>query len=178
MLGQFLRQNKFIAGALLVLRVYLGWSWLTSGWGKVTGEFNAGGFLQGAVANPVVKGEDVVYPTYVAFLENFAIPNADLFSILVAWGEVLVGLGLILGVFTSVAAFFGVVMNMSFLLAGTISTNPLMIMIAIFILVAGANAGRFGGDRWVLPYVKHLIFKDKGNAGNDIEKNQKLKEAF
>lgn len=80
----------------------------------VTGAFNAGGFLQGSVANPVMKGEAAVFPNYIAFLENFAIPNADLFSNLVAWGEILVGLGLILGVLTSAAAFFGVVMNLSF----------------------------------------------------------------
>lgn len=159
MIGEFLRTNKVVAGVLTILRIYLGWAWLTAGWGKVTGGFHAGGFLQGAVANPVVKGEELVYPTFVAFLEKFAIPNADLFSVMVAWGELLVGLGLILGVFTSVATFFGVVMNFSFMFSGTISTNPWMVLISIFILVAGANAGRFGGDRFILPYVKKLIFK-------------------
>ncbi|GAE36584.1 DoxX family protein [Halalkalibacter akibai] len=161
MIGQFFRENKYAAAVWMFLRVYLGWTWLTIGWGKVTGDFHAGGYLQGSVANPVLRGEELVYPNYVAFLESFAIPNADLFSVLVAWGEVLVGLGLILGVFTSAASFFGVVMNMSFLFAGTVSTNPWMIMISMFILVAGANAGRYGGDRWVLPYVKNLLFKAK-----------------
>ncbi|MBU8909089.1 DoxX family protein, partial [Desertibacillus haloalkaliphilus] len=99
----------------------------------------------------------------VSFLEGIAIPNADLFSFMVAWGEVLVGLGLILGVFTSAAAFFGVVMNMSFLFAGTISSNPWMILISMFILAAGANAGRYGGDRWVLPYLKSVVFKNRNN---------------
>lgn len=178
MIGQFFRENKYIAGVWLFLRVYLGWSWLTAGWGKVTGDFNAGGFLQGSVANPVMKGEAAVYPNFVAFLEKFAIPNADLFSHLVAWGEVLVGLGLILGVLTSAAAFFGVMMNMSFLFAGTVSTNPWMILISMFILVAGANAGRYGGDRWVLPYVKQLVFKNTANQASDEKVKPQLKEAI
>jgi thiosulfate dehydrogenase (quinone) large subunit len=162
MVMNFLRNNKIAAGILTVLRLYLGWSWLSAGWGKVTGDpFNAGGYLNGAVNNPVMSQGEVVYPTYLAFLEKFALPNAELFSFMVAWGEVLVGLGLILGVLTTYAAFFGIVMNFAFMFAGTISTNPWMVLITIFILAAGYNAGRFGGDRWVMPYLKGLIFKNK-----------------
>ncbi len=160
MVMNFLRNHKVAAGILTFLRVYLGWKWLTGGWGKITGEpFSAAGYLNGALANPVVSHGDIVYPNYLVFLEKFAIPNADIFSFMVAWGEFLVGLGLILGVLTTYAAFFGVVMNFSFMFAGTISTNPWMILIAFFILAAGYNAGRFGGDRWVVPYLKGLIFK-------------------
>ncbi|WP_078553090.1 DoxX family protein [Bacillus alkalicellulosilyticus] len=154
MFGAFLRENKYAAIILTFLRLYLGWAWLSAGWGKAFGDFHAGGYLQGAVANPVLHMEQMVYPTFVSFLETFAIPYAGVFSFLVAWGEVLVGLGLILGVFTSAAAFFGVVMNFSFMFAGTISTNPWMVLISMFILAAGANAGRIGGDRYVLPYLR------------------------
>ncbi|RXJ01658.1 DoxX family protein [Anaerobacillus alkaliphilus] len=168
MVMNFLRNHKVAAGILTFLRVYLGWKWLTGGWGKITGEpFSAAGYLNNAVANPVVSHGEVVYPNYVSFLEKFAIPSADIFSFMVAWGEFLVGLGLILGVLTTYAAFFGVVMNFSFMFAGTISTNPWMILIAFFILAAGYNAGRFGGDRWVMPYLKGLIFKNKVEATNN-----------
>lgn len=155
----FLRTNVFAAGILALLRIYLGWRWLSSGWGKITGEepFNAGGYLMGAINNPVTRGEEIIYPTYVAFLENFAIPNAGLFSFMVSWGEVLVGLGLILGALTTWAAFFGVVMNFAFMFAGTISINPWMLLISMFILPAGVNAGRFGLDRWINPYLGSRI---------------------
>ena len=159
MFNRFLRESKWAAGLLVILRVYLGWTWLTSGLGKVTGEFSAGGFLQAAVANPVVKGEEVIYPFYVSFLENVALPYEGLFSTMVAWGEIIVGLGLILGLLTTTAAFFGIVMNFSFLLAGTISTNPIMILLGIIILVAGANAGRIGVDRYLIPFVKNRLNK-------------------
>lgn len=170
MFGQFLRNHSISAGVLLFLRVYLGWTWLTLGWGKITGDFHAGGYLQGSVANPVLQGEALVYPNYVAFLEKFAIPNADLFSTMVAWGEFLVGLGLILGVFTSAAAFFGVMMNFAFMFAGTVSTNPWMLLISMVILAAGANAGRYGGDRWMLPYVRQLFIKKSEDANLNHQK--------
>ncbi|MBU9714917.1 DoxX family protein, partial [Bacillus tamaricis] len=128
------------------------------GWGKVTGDFNAGGYLNGVVANEAVMTQ---YPTYHAFIENFALPNAGVFSFMVAWGELLVGIGLILGVLTTAAAFFGIMMNFAFMFAGTISSNPWMILLTVFILAAGYNAGRIGGDRWVMPYIKATVFKGK-----------------
>ncbi|MBZ5488434.1 DoxX family protein [Halomonas aquamarina] len=157
MIGDLFRKNKYAAFVWLVLRLYLGVTWLTLGIGKLTGGFDAQGFLSNAVANPVMREGSMVYPNYVAFLENVALPYADVINVVVPWGEVLVGLGLIAGVLTSYAAFFAIVMNMSFLMAGTVSTNPWMIALTFFLLVAGANAGRFGGDRWVLPYINRRI---------------------
>lgn len=155
----FLRTNVYAAGVLTFLRIYLGWQWVTAGWGKLTGEepFSAGGFLNGRIADPVVSHGEAVYPTYLAFLEKIALPNAEIFSFMIAWGEFLVGLGLIVGVLTTAAMFFGVVMNFAFMFAGTVSSNPWMLLLSMFILVAGANAGKFGGDRWVLPYLKQLV---------------------
>ncbi|MCD8509109.1 MAG: Crp/Fnr family transcriptional regulator, partial [Bacillus sp. (in: Bacteria)] len=34
MIMEFLRNNKIAAGILTILRVYLGWQWLSAGWGK------------------------------------------------------------------------------------------------------------------------------------------------
>lgn len=78
--------------------MYLGYSWLTSGVGKLTGDFNASGYLKNAVASPVKGPEgEVVHGWYVSFLESFAIPNVELFNVIIPVGEFLVGLGLILG---------------------------------------------------------------------------------
>ena len=62
-----------------------------------------------------------------------------------------VGLGLLVGLLTGVAAFFGVTMNMSFLLAGSASSNPVMAMLALLVILAWKVAGYYGLDRWVLP---------------------------
>jgi thiosulfate dehydrogenase (quinone) large subunit len=160
MFNKFLRENNVVAALLAVLRVYLGYAWFTAGLGKVTGGFDASGFIKGAIANPV-KGPDggVVYGWYVDFLQSVALPNIDLFNVLVPWGELLVGLGLMLGCLTTAAMFFGLVMNFAFFFAGTVSHNPTDILFGFIILAAGANAGKYGLDRWVLPYINKAVFK-------------------
>lgn len=150
----FLRNNKISAYLLTVLRIYFGYTWMTAGWGKLTGEFDATGFLKGAIAKPVAGPDGVVYGWYVTFLENVALPNVDVFNFLVPMGEFLVGLGLILGCFTTAAAFFGVLMNFAFMLAGTVSHNPTDVLMGFIIMIAGYNAGKYGLDRWVLPFIK------------------------
>ncbi|SER84669.1 DoxX family protein [Salipaludibacillus aurantiacus] len=160
MFMDFIRNNKIAAGVLTFLRLYIGWQWMTAGWGKITGPegFDASGYLTGVVNNEAVIE---TYPTYHAFIESFALPNAGVFSFMVAWGEFLVGLGLILGILTTAAAFFGIMMNFAFMFAGTVSSNPFLVLLTIFILVAGHNAGRFGGDYFVIPYLRAKLFKNR-----------------
>ena len=163
MFADWLRGNKVAAGLLTVLRLWLGYNWMVAGWHKMTGEgFDATGYLKNAVANPV-KGPDgnMVYGWYVSFLENFALPNIELFNFIVPVGEFLVGLGLLLGCLTTAAMFFGLLMNFSFFLAGTVSHNPTDIFFGFIILFAGYNAGRYGLDHWVIPYIRRTIFKQK-----------------
>jgi thiosulfate dehydrogenase [quinone] large subunit len=104
---------------------------------------------------------------WATFLKSFALPHVTLFNHLVPYGEFLVGLGLILGCLTTAAVFFGMVLNFSFLFSGTTSTNPLMILMSIFVIVAGANAGKIGLDYWVLPYIKNAIVKGKNKIETD-----------
>lgn len=153
MFVEWLRSNTVAAWLLATVRTYLGYQWLTSGWGKITDGFNAEGFLLGAIEksggeHPAVQG------WWASFLEHFALPRVEVFNVLVPWGETLVGLGLILGLFTWTAALFGMVMNFAYLFSGTISTNPQMLLLEIFIVVAGANAGRIGLDAYVIPYLR------------------------
>jgi thiosulfate dehydrogenase (quinone) large subunit len=159
MLVKFLRENTISAALFAALRIFLGYQWMTAGFHKITGGFDASGFLKGAIANPVKGPDGVVYGGWVSFLESFAIPNADLFNVLVPWGEFLVGLGLILGCLTTAAAFFGVVMNFAFMLSGTISHNPTDIIMGVLIMVAGYNAGKFGLDRYVVPFFRKRFGK-------------------
>lgn len=168
MFAKWLRENNVSAGILTVLRLYLGYSWMTAGWGKLTGEgFDASGYLKNAIANPV-KGPDgdAVYSWYVSFLENFALPNIDVFNFIVPLGEFLIGLGLILGALTTAAMFFGLVMNFSFFLAGTVSHNPTDILLGFIILFAGYNAGRYGLDRWIVPFIRKTVFKQTPEAAH------------
>ena len=163
MFMNFLRENKIAAGILTVLRLYLGYSWFTAGFHKITGGFDASCFLKGAIAKPVTGPDgNMVYGWYVNFLDSFALPNIDVFNFIVPWGETLIGLGLMLGCLTTAAMFFGLVMNFSFFLAGTVSHNPTDILLGFIILTAGYNAGRIGLDRWVVPFIRKTVLKGNG----------------
>ncbi|CAN5839912.1 DoxX family membrane protein [soil metagenome] len=159
-IAQFLFASKALAPLWTVVRIYLGWLWLTAGWGKIfspawMGE-NAGAAVRGflnraldlaAADTPSVAG------WYAWLIENVFLPNAVLMSYLVAWGEVLVGATLILGFLTGISAFLGGLMNASFLLAGTLSTNPVMFILATWLVLAWRVAGYYGLDYWVLPRI-------------------------
>lgn len=158
-LSRLLFADPRLAPLWALLRIYVGYEWLMAGWGKVTnpagvwvGE-KAGsavtGFLTGALAKTQGEHPDV-QGWYAWFLQHVALPNAAVFSYLVAYGEVLVGIALILGLFTGVAAFFGGLMNTSYLLAGTVSTNPLLFILATWLVLGWRVAGWWGLDRWVL----------------------------
>ncbi|MEW6636325.1 MAG: DoxX family protein [Actinomycetota bacterium] len=157
---RFLFADTRMAPVWLLVRVYLGYLWLMAGVGKVLeggwiGEGAGGavaGFAQGALQQTAGEHPQVTQ-WYAAFLENVVVPNAALFSYLVVFGEIAVGLGLILGLFTGIAAFFGGFMNASFLFAGTAGANPLMFILAILLMLAWRVAGYWGLDRWALPAI-------------------------
>ncbi|MBI4085701.1 MAG: DoxX family protein [Candidatus Liptonbacteria bacterium] len=142
----------------LLIRLYVGWEWLQAGWGKLgsaawVGD-NAGAgvqkFLEGALqktagAHPDVSG------WYAGFINAVALPNTVFISYLVTYGEIAVGIGLILGIFTGIAAFFGTFMNLNYLFAGTVSVNPFLLLLQLFLILAWRTAGWFGLDRYVLP---------------------------
>jgi thiosulfate dehydrogenase [quinone] large subunit len=96
-------------------------------------------------AHPDVQG------FYAWFLQHVILPHSAFFSYLVVAGEICVGVGLILGMFTGIAAFFGSFMNFNYLLAGTVSTNPIFFAIATLLVLAWKTAGYYGVDRWLLP---------------------------
>lgn len=168
MFMNFVRNNKLFAGVLAFLRIYIGYQWITAGWGKITGGgFDASGFLQGAIASaggehPAVQG------WWATFLEAVALPNAELFTFLVMWGEFLVGIALILGIFTNFAALMGITLNFAFLFSGTVSTNGQMILITFFLIIAGYNAGKYGLDRWVIPFMKNRIKREKQKKSKEV----------
>jgi len=139
------------------LRLWLGYQWLQAAWGKWTeggwvGKGAGGavkGFAQGAIAQTTGEHPQVT-GWYADFLENVVIPNAWVFSYLVLFGETLVGIALVLGAFTGIAAFFGVFMNASYIFAGVAGANPLMAIVGILLILAWRVAGWWGLDRWIL----------------------------
>ncbi|MNR38820.1 hypothetical protein D3C85_1569550 [compost metagenome] len=66
-------------------------------------------------------------------------------------------------------------MNFMFMFAGTVSTNPWLMLLGIVVILGGANAGRFGLDRYVLPWLRkrfdRLIKRKAGHpaAGANLQ---------
>ena len=161
-ISRFLFADTRLAPLWMIIRLYVGYEWLTAGWGKFTNPAGVwvgekagvavGGFLAGALKKTTGEYPDV-QGYYAWFIQNIALPNAALLSYLVTYGEIFVGIGLILGLFTGIAAFFGGVMNANYLMAGTVSSNPLLFVLGIFLVLAWRTAGYWGLDRFVLPRV-------------------------
>lgn len=143
-------------------RLYLGYEWLVSGWEKVFGAGSSAwfsgeavqGFAAGAIANGT-QGEHpaVAYGWYVAFLEFVRDTAYPVAGPTVAIGEVVIGAALILGAFTGIAAFLGIVLNFSFIFAGSAGVNPLFLVIGLLLILAWRNAGYYGADRYLLPRI-------------------------
>lgn len=167
---QFLFSSSRSSLLWLAVRLYVGWTWFQSGIGKLTnsawvGE-NAGAALGGYVRGAIGRaaGENpTVYSWYADFLSGMVLPNAELFSYFVVFGEILVGVALITGLFVGLAAFFGSFMNMNFLLAGTVSSNPILLVLSLFLLAGWRVAGYLGLDRVALPYIKRCLVRRRAN---------------
>jgi thiosulfate dehydrogenase [quinone] large subunit len=142
----------------LVLRLYLGYEWLVAGWDKVTSDawMSGGAALQGFAAGALESGTQgdhpaIAYGWYVNFLEWIRDTAHPVLGPLVAVGELLIGLALLIGLFTGIAAFLGSILNFSFVFAGSAGVNPAMLLVAGAVILAWRNAGWFGLDRYVLP---------------------------
>jgi thiosulfate dehydrogenase [quinone] large subunit len=158
--------NAHLALFWMPIRFYVGRAWLAAGEHKVrSDEWMSGGsaLVSGNPEQPgfweriVLMPPDVPRPaiTYDWFrqLIQFMIDQgwASWFAKLVTVGEMLVGLGLLVGALVGIAAFFGTLLNFNFLLAGTTSTNPVLFGLGVFLVLAWKVAGWWGLDRWLLP---------------------------
>ena len=151
-----------LAGLLwLPLRIWLGYQWFEASTHKlsnpawvVTGDALKG-FWTNAVKVSAETGKGpITFDWYRSFLQ-FMLDNQAYtwFAKLVAYGELLVGIALIIGAFTGIAAFFGGFMNFNFMLAGSASTNPLLFVIAVGLIMAWKVAGYFGADYFLLRFL-------------------------
>jgi thiosulfate dehydrogenase [quinone] large subunit len=148
----------------LVVRLYIGWTWLGAGWDKLHNPAWVGdsagaaltGFVQGALKKTGGAHPDV-QTWYAYFLEHAVLPHAEAWAYLISFGEFLVGAALIVGFLVGVSAFFGVLMNYNFLLAGAVSINPIMLALGICLILAWRVAGYVGADRYVLPLLHRHI---------------------
>jgi thiosulfate dehydrogenase [quinone] large subunit len=155
---RFLFGNSRAGLFWLPVRLFVGFTWLEAGYHKFSGEgwLDGGGALRGywerVVVVPETGSPAITFDWYRAFIQTLLDNNAESwFAPLITFGEMAVGIGLLIGLLTGFAAFFGALMNMSFLLAGSASSNPVLFTLAIGIMLAWKVAGYYGVDRYLLP---------------------------
>ena len=163
---RFLFSNTRAGLFWLPIRIFLGFEWLTAGWHKLspdgkplfagTGWLDGGasllGFWNNAVKIPETGRPPISFEWYRGVLQVLIDNHAQTwFAYLIVFGEIAIGLGLLAGALVGIAAFFGATLNMSFLLAGTASTNPIMFALAVGLMLGWRVAGWYGLDRYLLP---------------------------
>src|SRR5688572_4211432 len=156
--ARFLFGNSRAGMLWLPIRLFLGFAWLDAGIHKITdpawttGGEALRGYWERAAAIPEQGRPPITYEWYRDFINTLLAGGHETwFSWVIMFGEIAVGIGLIFGILTGVAAFFGALMNMSFLLAGSASTNPVLFTLAVGLMLAWKVAGYYGVDRWLLP---------------------------
>jgi thiosulfate dehydrogenase (quinone) large subunit len=143
----------------LVARLYIGYTWLSAGLEKLsepawvqTGEALKGFWLHAVAVPDAPARPAIAFGWYRAFLQAMLDSGSyTWFSKLVVAGELLVGVALILGIFTGISAFIGGFMNWNFMMAGSASVNPMLFALSIVVILAWKTAGWLGLDRWLLP---------------------------
>ncbi len=132
---------------LLPLRLSVGLSFLISGQSKVaTG--NWGAAYESSLREFIAANLENAYTFYRPFLESFVLPHAGKFAVLVAWGELLVGVSIFLGLFTRFGAAVGVFMVLNYAFATglaiwmpNLETLYLWSMFTLFVSSAGRGMG-------------------------------------
>jgi thiosulfate dehydrogenase [quinone] large subunit len=157
--ADWLFRSNYASILWLIVRVWLGYQWLNAGYQKIWGNEKAFfwngngagvfGFAKSGVAANATPMGAVGYGWWAAFLHNFVMPNASWIAKVISLGEI-VGIGLILGLFTGLAALCALSLNFTYMMTGSAGVNPLYALAGLFLVLAWRNAGLFGLDGLVV----------------------------
>ena len=171
--SDWLYRSRAASVLWLVARVWLGYGWLNAGYQKLWGSEKAvfwngrgagvKGFATAGVAGSTSGKGGASYGWWAAFLHDFVIPNASWIAKLVTLTELVIGVLLILGLFTGAAAIAGLSLNLIYMFTGSAGVNPAYAIVSVFLILAWRNAGYLGLDRFVLPRAHDLI-----NRGSSV----------
>jgi thiosulfate dehydrogenase (quinone) large subunit len=151
----------------LIVRLWLGWQWLSAGWSRLTGAGDSNwfthatglqGFIAGANASYDHRAQafghpEVNYGWYLHILNGMG-AHAQVFSRVVTISELLVGIGLLLGCLTGAAAAGGVALNILYITGGSAGPNGVFILFGVLLVAAWRVAGYLGADYFVLPRLR------------------------
>jgi thiosulfate dehydrogenase (quinone) large subunit len=152
---RWLSTSRIAAVAWAAGRCWLGVQWLNAGRSKLWGAENAS-FMHhnGAGVAGFAQHGAATYTWWHSFLTGFVVPNSGWIGILVAVAEFVIGIALIIGIFTPLFAFGGLLLNTVYMLTGTAGVNPVFMLFSILLIVAWRNSGWLGADGLLMRYLQ------------------------
>jgi uncharacterized membrane protein YphA (DoxX/SURF4 family) len=137
-------QGILARAALALLRLYLGVVLLVGALRWVQGGY--GENLAGDLSSPAIAQ---TYPFYRPILVDLVLPNAQVFAAVMTWGELILGILLIIGLMTRLSAVAALVLSVHYMLAsgawpwtpGSVPAAFAAISIALLIGAAGRTFG-------------------------------------
>lgn len=157
--AELLFRSTASAPLWLVLRLWLGYEWLSAGWEKLGASSRASwfgdapalvGFVHGADAIWANRAQSFGHPAvhYAWFLDflHFVSDHAAVFGPIVVFSELLIGAGLITGTLTRWAALAAVALNVMYICGGSAGVNGLFMLSGVLLIAAWKVAGHLGGD--------------------------------
>jgi thiosulfate dehydrogenase [quinone] large subunit len=148
-----LKNSKLAALAWTAMRVWLGAMWIQAGSAKLWGA-EAAGFLHNngaGVAGFAAHGAPA-YSWWGSFLHGFVVPNAGAIGVLVAVSEFAIGIALVAGLFTRLAALGSLALLFTYVMSGTASVCAFYALFAIVILVMWRTSSWIGADGLIAGY--------------------------
>lgn len=150
---QWMARSKAMAVVWTAMRVWLGVMWIQAGdaklWGKENSAFlhNGGSGVAGFAAHGVAA-----YSWWGTFLHHFVVPNASWIGILVALSEFVIGLALVAGFLTPLAALASLGLLFTYVMSGTASVCAWYALFAIVLLAVWRTASWLGADGLMAGY--------------------------
>lgn len=150
---EWLTRSKVMAVGWTAMRVWLGIMWIQAGVSKLWGAENPA-FLHhnGAGVAGFASHGVPAYSWWGSFLHNFVVPNSGWIAILVAVAEFCIGIGLVLGLLTRVAALGSLALLFTFVMSGTASVCAFYALFAIVILATWRASTWLGVDGLISGY--------------------------
>ena len=140
-------RSKFMAIGWTAMRIWLGIMWLQTGiaklWGVENPAFlhNHGSGVAGFAAHGVAA-----YSWWGSLLHNVVVPNSGWIGVVVAVAEFVIGVCLVLGLLTRLAALSSLALLFTYVMSGTASVCALYALFAVVLLATWRSSSWLGID--------------------------------
>lgn len=149
----WLRQSKLMTSVWLAARVWLGVMWFQAGWAKVFGAENAAFLHHGGAGVAGFASHGVAaYSWWGTFMHGFVVPNAGWIAVLVAFGELAIGIALVAGFFTRTASLASLLLLFTYVMSGTASVCAFYALCALVVLATWRTSSWIGVDGLISGY--------------------------